>query len=191
MLRELVGEFAPTARVLVLQLHPRRPQRIGFGRLGHVLLLEPSGAGLRLRGELRPRARARAIAAAGDDERAGALGIGEAEMGGREAAHGQADDVRLVDLQGIEHGADVVAGTRLGIALDLGGHVGGRIAARIVGDGAVTPAEMAKLRLPGSDVAGEFVHEYDRNPSADLLVEQLHAVVGDEMGHGGILAGER
>ena len=112
-------------------------------------------------------------------------------MGGREAAHGQADDVRLVDLQGIEHGADVVAGARLRIALDLGGHVGGRIAARIVGDGAVAPAEMAKLRLPGADVAGEFVHEYDRNPGADLLVEQLHAVVGGEMGHGGILAGER
>jgi hypothetical protein len=58
--------------------------------------------------------------------------------------------------EGVEHGADVVAGAGLRIALGLGRHVGGRIAPRIVGDGAIAPAEMAKLRLPGADVAGEF-----------------------------------
>ena len=125
-----------------------------------------------------------AVAASGDDQRASALGIGEAEMDGGEAAHRQADDVGLVDLERVEHGADVVAGARLRVLRDVVRHVGGRIAARVVGDAAVAPAEMAKLRLPGAHVACKFVHEQDRRAGSDLVVIKLHAVVGGEMGHG-------
>ena len=58
----------------------------------------------------------RAVAAAGDHQRAGALGIGEAEMQRREAAHRDADDVRLGDLEPVEHVADVVARALLRVA---------------------------------------------------------------------------
>ena len=110
--------------------------------------------------------------------------MGESEMQRRESAHGQADDMGLVDLQAVEHGADVVAGARLGIAIDALRHVGRRKAAGIVGDAAIAPPEVPELGFPRSAVACEFMHEHDRDAGADLLVEELHAVVGGDVGHG-------
>ncbi len=115
------AEFAQAARVLVLELHPGRAVGIGFGGLRHAELLEARRARLGFRGELGPHRGLGAVAASGDDQREGALGIGEAEMQGGEAAHRQADDMGLVDLEGIEHGADVVAGARLRILRDVSG----------------------------------------------------------------------
>src|SRR5215813_8831636 len=46
---------------------------------------------------------------------------------------------------------------------------------------------MPKLGFPRPAVARELVHEHDRNAGADLLVEELHAVVGGDVGHGLIL----
>src|SRR5262249_32347478 len=85
--------------------------------------------------------------------------------------------------QCVEHAADVIAGAILRIARYVVGHLGGRVAARVVGDRAIAPAEMAQLPFPGADVAGELVHEHDRDAGADLLVVELHAVVGGELGH--------
>ena len=62
-----------------------------------------------------------------------------------ESAHRQADDMGRVDLEPIEHRANVVAGTRLRIPLDVLRYVGGRKAARVVGDAAIALAEVAKL----------------------------------------------
>ena len=109
------------------------------------------------------------------------------------AAHRQADEVRGLDRQGVEHGADVVAGAVLRIALHVVGHVGGRIAARVVGNAAVTPAEMPHLQFPRTMVAGEFMHEDDRDARADLFIEKLRAIVRCQMRHersptGGIIA---
>jgi hypothetical protein len=130
------------------------------------------------------RRRLGAVAAAGDHQRAGAVMVVHAEMHGGEAAHRQADDVRLVDLQRIHHGADVVARAVLRVLVDRVGHLGRRIAARIVGDAAIEPAEMAHLRFPRADIAGKLVHEHDRDAGADLLVIELHSVVGGQMRHG-------
>ncbi len=85
--------------------------------------------------------------------------------------------------QRIEHAADVVARARLRVALDILGHVGGRIAARVVGDAAVAAREVAQLRLPAAVVAGELVHEHDRRAAAGLLVVELDAVVGGKLRH--------
>ena len=104
-------------------------------------------------------------------------------MQGREPAHRQADDVRLVDLQAVEHAADVVAGARLGIAGRVLRHLGGRPASRIEGDATVAPREIAHLRLPAAIVACELVHEDDRRAAAGLLVIELDAVVGGKVGH--------
>src|ERR1051326_4712453 len=109
MLRELIGEFPPAARILVLVLHPRRAERIALGGLLHAELLDALGGSLGLLGELLARLGRRAVAAAPDHDRARALRIDEAEMQAGESAHRQADDVRPVDFQRIEHGTDVVA----------------------------------------------------------------------------------
>ena len=92
--------------------------------------------------------------------------------------------MRLVDLKRVEHGADVVARAFLRIALAVFGHVGGRIAARVIGDAAVALAEIAHLCLIGAQVGGEFVHQDDRNSAADLFVIKLDPVVGCQMRHG-------
>ena len=88
--------------------------------------------------------------------------------------------------QRIEHPPDVVAGARLRVFLASVGHVGRRIAARVEGDAAIAPAEMTHLRFPGPGVAGEFMHEHDRNARPDLLVIKLHAIVGGKMRHAAV-----
>ena len=62
-----------------------------------------------------------AFAHAGHDQRARALGMAKAEMQAGEAAHGQADDMSLVDLQMIHHRQDVVGGALLAVALGFFG----------------------------------------------------------------------
>ncbi len=87
MLGELGGEFGPAAGILVLELHPGRPERVAFGRFRHALRRDRCGRALDLLLELRALAGLGAVAAAGDDQRQGALGIVQAEMQRREAAH--------------------------------------------------------------------------------------------------------
>ena len=99
---ELVGEFLPAARVLVLELHARRRERVAHRRLAHADLLEAPGGGLGFLRELRTLVGGCAIAAAADDQRQCALRIGEAEVQRRKSAHRQTDDVGLVDLQSVQ-----------------------------------------------------------------------------------------
>ena len=89
--------------------------------------------------------------------------------------------MRLVDLQRIEHGADVVAGAILRIARRVLGHVRGRVAAGIVGDAAVAPPEIAHLAFVAAIVVGEFVDEDDRRPRPCLLVIEADAVIGRQL----------
>ena len=100
-----------------------------------------------------------------------------------EAAHRQADDMSLVDLQRIEHRADVVARAILRIFFLIFRDIGGRIAARVEGDAAVVLREVTDLLLPGAKVAGKFMDEDDRNAFAGLLVIELHSVVCRQMWH--------
>src|SRR5262249_11383259 len=134
-------------------------------------------------GELRAPVRGGAVAAARHYQGTSAFWIGEAEMQRRKAAHRQADDMRLVDAEAVEHRKDVVAGAVLRIALRLRRHVGGRVTAGVVGNAAVAPAEMAQLRLPRAVVAGELMYEHDRRTRTDLLVKEFHAIVGGKVRH--------
>src|SRR5262249_6516855 len=122
--------------------------------------------------------------AARDHDRAGAVAVGEAEMQRREAAHREADDMRLVDLERIEHCADVVACALLRIFFLVFWDIWRRIAARVEGDAAVMLPEMADLLLPGAAIAGKFMDEDDRNAFAGFLVIELHSIVGRQMWHG-------
>src|ERR1700674_4332890 len=109
MLGELGCELRPAARVLVLELNARRPERVTVRRLRHSELLELAGRRLGLLGALLTLVGRRTVAAAADHQRAGAIRISEPEMDDREAAHRQPDNMRLVDLERVEHGTDIVA----------------------------------------------------------------------------------
>src|SRR5438874_7670590 len=99
MLGELREEFGVAARVLVQVLHPGRAGTVGLADLGHALLLDLSRGARGLLLELLTLVGLRAIAAAGDDQRAGAIGIGEAEMQDGKPAHRNANDMRLRETQ--------------------------------------------------------------------------------------------
>jgi hypothetical protein len=107
----------------------------------------------------------------------------KSEVERREAAHRQPDDVRLVDLQVIENGQDVVGCADLAVARGLLRHIRRRVAARAPGDAAMALAEMAHLHLPRAVVGGELVDEDDGRARAGLLVVELHAVVGGGKWH--------
>src|SRR5581483_6986675 len=138
---------------------------------------------LRFLFELRAPVGVGAVATSADNQRARAFWIAHPEVQRRKSAHRDADDMRLVDPEPVEHGADIVAGARLGVLRDVLGNVGGRVAARVVGDASVASAEVADLRLVTAMVAGKLVDEDDRHPLAGLLVVELHAVVGGDVRH--------
>ena len=101
----------------------------------------------------------RTVAAAGDHEGRGAGRVLEAEVDGREPAHTQAHDVSPLDAEVVEDGDGVRHRVGLAVRVDVLRHVGGRVAAGVVGDTAIAPREMAELRLPTHVVARELVDE--------------------------------
>ena len=133
--------------------------------------------------ELLALARLRAIAAAGDDQRQGALRVGQAEMECRKAAHRDADDMGFLDGERVEDGANVVARPVLRIAPGVLRHVGGRIPAGVVGDASITPPEIPHLPLVTAIVVGEFVDKHDRGTTARLLVIKADTVIGRQVWH--------
>src|SRR5579864_8097 len=92
--------------------------------------------------------------------------------------------MRLVDFERIEHRTDVIARAVLRKSLAVLGYIRRRIAACVKGNAAVALTEIAQLQFIGSIVAGKFVNEDDRNPTADFFVIELDAVVGCQMRHG-------
>ena len=119
----------------------------------------------------------------GHDERTGARRLAQAELQRRVGAHAQADDVRLLDAQRVEHRADVVGGMLVAVELIAFRHVGRRVAARVEPDAAVFARKPAHLLLPLAQVCAELVHEDDRVTGAGFLVPQARAA-GICIGHG-------
>ena len=104
-------------------------------------------------------------------------------MQGRKSTHRETDDVRFVDLQGVQHGLDVVARALLRVFLYIVRYVGRREPARVVGDAAIAAPEITHLGFPRAAIAGELVNKDERDAAPDLLVVELHAVVGGQMRH--------
>ncbi len=100
-----------------------------------------------------------------------------------ESAHRQTDDVRLVDLEHIEHRANIVARAILRILFLIIRDVRRRIAARVEGDATVVLREVTDLLFPRTKVTGKFVDKDDRNAFAGFFVIKLHSVVGRQMWH--------
>ena len=136
------------------------------------------GGGLGLGAELFAAVGLGAVAAAGDHQRTRHFRIAQAEMEGREAAHGETHDMGPRDAQVVEHRLDVGGCAGLGVTARVVGHLRGRVAAGVGGDATIAAREVAHLRLPAAMVAGELVHEDHRLAAPGLLEVQLDPVVG-------------
>src|SRR5215207_8308523 len=101
-----------------------------------------------------------------------------------EGALRQADDVRLVDLEVIEHVPGVVDRMLLAVHRFDGRDVGAGIAAEGIGDAAVAAREEPHLRLPATPVAAVFMDKQDRRALAGLFIVELHTVGRRRMRHG-------
>ena len=158
------GELRPAARVLVLELHPGRADRVPLGHLRRALGLERGRGGLALGAErVLARSGWRAVARRRPPPRtATRSGCRERQVQRGEAAHGQADHVRPADAQAVQHRDRVGDRALLGVGRRVGGHVRRRVAAGRVGHAAVAAGEEPDLRLPAPVVAGELVDEQQR-----------------------------
>ena len=91
--------------------------------------------------------------------------------------------MRAGDAQAVQHGHRVGGGDGLGVAREVAGHVGGRVAAGGVDDAAVAAGEETQLRLPARMVAAELMDEQNGRAFAHLFHVQPGAVLcGDEHG---------
>jgi hypothetical protein len=147
------------------------------------------GDRLGLGGETVALVRLGAVAAAGHRQRQRPRFVAEAEMQRGEAAHRQADHMRLCDAQMIEHRQDVVRRAVLRIGIDRSRHVRGRVAARGKADRPMALPEMPHLGFPVAMIGGVFVDEDDRHAAAGFLEVQADAIIGDGEGHGRVLLG--
>src|SRR5580692_6062825 len=93
----------------------------------------------------------------------------------------QADHMRRVDLEMVEHVEGIGDGEFLAVHLGPFGYVRAGIAAEGIGDATVLAAEEAHLRLPAPPIAAVFVDEQDGCAAARLLVIELHAVGSGRM----------
>src|SRR5262245_44656367 len=98
-------------------------------------------------------------------------------------AHRMADDVRLIDLEGIHDLGDVVAEAILAVFVGIAWNIGWRIAALAVSDAAVRAREASHLRLPGAVVRRIFVHKDDRRALPCFLIVEPRPVSRGDMRH--------
>src|SRR5438132_11350567 len=183
MLREMCRKLGPATRVLVLELHPARTDRVGLGGNLHPGILDQCGGLGGLVVELLALARLSAIAASGDDQRQCPVGIAQAEMQRGKTAHRETDGMRLGDPERVQHGANVVAGAVLRIALGILRNVGWRVAPGVIGDTAIASRKIADLRLEAAAVISKLVDENDRGACPGLLVIEADTVIGSEVWH--------
>ena len=183
VLRQHARELGEPTRVLVLELHTR--WAIGILRREdlHPLFLDECRDSLCLSAELLGLSLLRAVAAPRDAQRQRTRRMAEAIVQRGEPAHRQSDNMRLVDLQMIQHRPDVVRRSCLRILRHILGHIGWWIATRIVGNGTITLAEMPHLRLPASIIAGVFVHEDNWPARAGFFVVKAHSVISHCVRH--------
>jgi hypothetical protein len=91
--------------------------------------------------------------------------------------------MRAPNAEMIEYRGRIVGLLRLAIGGGIVGHVGGRIAARVIGDAAVAAGEMPHLRLPAAVIAGELVREDHRGAGPGLLVIEADRVIRGQHWH--------
>ena len=91
--------------------------------------------------------------------------------------------MRFLDFEVIEDGERVVVEMPEAVDFRQGRHVGGRIAARGIGDATMAAREIAHLRLPVGVVGRKFMQEQDRCSAARLLEIETDIVARNSIGH--------
>src|SRR5215471_6393647 len=170
MFGELAGEFGKAERILDLECDATGAPTVGLRYDGRAFLFELSGEVPRALVKIFGVPALASRTCTGENERLHAPWMIERNLQRGIAPHGQADEVRAVDLQVIEHGDRVSHDVHVGVSRWVARHVGRSVAARRVGDAAIAPAELAQLRFPAAMVAGELVYEQNRRALTDLLV---------------------
>ena len=183
---ELVVELAPAHGVLVHELDARGALGVELRHRDHPVLLEAPRRLLDIAPELLALGGHAAVPRPRHHEREGAPGMPQAEVQRRVAAHAQPADMGAFDAEGVQESANVLGGLLLGIRRGVLGHVRGRIASRVEGDGPVAPRQEPHLQVPARIVAGELVDEDEGRALPRLLVEKIDAVHAG-FGHGGSL----
>src|ERR1700680_4206767 len=89
----------------------------------------------------------------------------------------------LIDFQGIQHRADIVARAVLRIFFRIFRYVRWGITARVEGNASVVFREMPDLLLVRTIIAGEFVDEDNWNSFAGFFMVKLDSVVGRQVWH--------
>ena len=82
-----------------------------------------------------------------------------------------------------QHCSGIICGARLRIGGHVIAQIGGRPTASGIGDAAIAPAEMAKLRLPAQVMAAELVHEQDWVAFPGFLDIELDAIISADHRH--------
>ena len=91
--------------------------------------------------------------------------------------------MRLLDPEMIEHGERIAVEVLVGVDFVRSGDIGGRVAARGLGDAAVAAREVTHLRLPIGVVGREFMQKENRRAAACFLIIEPDIVACDGIGH--------
>ncbi len=174
---ELSDEVPVFRRILFLEAVARRGGRVMLGEHAHTFIEGELGEHLHAGGEL-AGLHVGAAADAGQRDRAHARWMPERELQGRGRTHRDADDMRILETEPVEHRADIARGDVLRIRGDRRRYVGGRIAALAIGDTAPRVLPRRDLQIEGAAGAGELVDKDDRRRAlgAAALGIKLHAV---------------
>src|SRR6516162_3620037 len=183
MLCQYAFEVSEAARVLVFELHARRSVCVLVRKYRHARRPDELGNGTRFRLKSHPLLRLGAVSATANTQGQRPIGMPESEVERGKAPHRQADDMRLVDSEVIQHGFNVVSGKGLRIRSGTLWYVRWRITSCVERNRAISPAKMSQLRFPASEIASEFVHEDNRHASSDFLVEEPDPVACDRVRH--------
>lgn len=98
-------------------------------------------------------------------------------------AHRQTNKMCLFDFQMVEYCDGVAHDMPVTVGARIGRYIGGFVAARRIGDTAVTFAEFTELVLPAAMVAGELVHEQYRPAESNFFVMEFYFVWRDGIRH--------
>src|SRR6185312_6436160 len=153
VLTELVDEFLEAARVFHLELFAAWSRAVDWRKSFRSFGFPAFGDDLDLLPELGRLVRLCAHTGCADNDRERAMRIVDTVVERGEAAHRQADDMRLVDLQMIEDVDRIVDCAPLRVFLHAVGNLRWRIAAGVERDAPITAREVANLELPGAIVA--------------------------------------